>query len=121
VGPEADVFALGVAVFRLISGGSLPFEHPSASSHREIDYEEHLLDFGGSGLSFCAWYARAYGREIPAQWRDFLNAALHADPAQRAQAHELLAFPGFLLLQQADVPQLREQLLLMAATEVAPG
>ncbi len=121
VGPEADVFALGVAVFRLISGGSLPFDDPAAPSNTEIDYEGHVLDFASSGLSYCTWYARAYGREIPQAWQDFLNAALHADPAQRAQAHQLLALPAFQLLQSVDVPQLREQLLRMAASGVDPG
>jgi serine/threonine protein kinase len=91
VGHEADVFSLGVAVFRRLSGG-FPFDGtPEEPDARLLTsgYVQNVMSFARSGLSFCDWYAGHTGRAVPLKWQPFLNAALHADPQQRMSADEL--------------------------------
>lgn len=116
VGHADDVFALGVAVFRLVTQNKLPFEDPGQPPATMIDYEEAVLSYADSGKSFCQWYFEAYGQEIPLPWRDFFDQALHSDPAMRATAAELVDSPLFSPPSEAE---LRAQLVQMASAPAA--
>ena len=118
VGHKADVFSLGVAVFRLITGDSFPFKPPSSQDDRETTYMDNVLEYAdsykNSGKPFSQWYSEWSGLEVPEQWRSFLDRALHADPEQRASADELLNDPVFDALQGVDEAELRRGLVEMA-------
>lgn len=116
VGHKADVFSLGVGVFRRLTGGRFPFDGIPQDPNKEltsIAYGENVLAYAASGLSFCDWYANHTGSEIAPQWKDFLNAALHADPNQRMSADELRGLDIFQDT-QFDEPALRQRMLQKA-------
>jgi serine/threonine protein kinase len=113
VGHKADVFSLGVGVFRLLSGGRFPFDGAVGDPDKELmsfDYSQNVSAYAASGLSFCDWYSRHTGLKVEPQWVPFLNAALHADPSMRMSADELV---GLDLFQdgQLDDPALRQRML----------
>lgn len=116
VGHEADVFALGVAVFRLITNGSLPFNNPWEPSTTEIDYEATVLEYAKSGQSFCEWYSEKCGQNIPLPWQEFMDGALCANPSQRAKVGQLLELPVMMNVQQLDESELRSRLVQMASS-----
>lgn len=121
VGPEADVFQFGVAVYRLLFGGK-PFDHPAETT--ELGYEAQVLAYGEAyketGVSYCEWASTNYGVDIPPVWRDFFNMTLHADPKRRATVDELQELP--LITAPLGVPEaeVRAQLVAMgkSATRV---
>lgn len=117
VGHKADVFSLGVAVFRRLSGG-FPFDGgPGNPDERLMTsmYVDNVRAYAATGLSFSDWYAQHTGRSIPPQWQAFLNAALHADPQQRLSADDLIGLDIFQREELND-PALRSDMLKHALT-----
>jgi serine/threonine protein kinase len=115
VGHKADVFSLGVAVFRRLAGG-FPFDGtPGAPDEKLLTsaYVANVRAYAESGLSFSDWYAQHTGRSIPALWQAFLNAALHADPQQRLSADDLIALDIFRR-DELDDPALRSAMVKQA-------
>jgi serine/threonine protein kinase len=117
VGHSADVFSMGVAAFRLITRGKLPFadplkfDDPSQRLPLESEYEEQVLAYRASGKLFSEWYLAEYGQPIPLAWRSFFDWVLHSDPQKRPSAGELLELPIFGYLKRMDVSKLRQELL----------
>lgn len=115
VGHKADVFSLGVAVFRRLAGG-FPFDGKPGNPEEKLltsAYVDNVRAYAESGLSFSDWYAQHTGRSIPAPWQAFLNAALHADPQQRLSADDLIALDIFRRDELND-PALRSDMVKQA-------
>lgn len=119
VGQKDDVFALGVAVFRLIHGNRTPFQDPKLDLNKvhfsDLDTEEMALAYADSGLSFSDWHLKAFGQEIPIAWRDFFNMSLHSDPNQRASTADLQALPVMWAQLPMSEADMRAQLVEMAS------
>jgi eukaryotic-like serine/threonine-protein kinase len=87
VGPEADVFALGVIAYQMMSGGPLPYQ-------RDEDRQEYLR------LSPVELYERIKGGPVDLRrhnpqlapaWIAAISAALEPDPTRRLQTPRQLA------------------------------
>lgn len=117
VGEKDDVFALGVAVFRLLTGGQMPFQTPDNESGLETVYEEAVMNFADSKLPFSEWYRENGQGKLPLIWQGFLNRALEADPQARASVDVLLAAPIFKDLSALSVDELRQQMVLLAHSQ----
>jgi len=113
VGHETDVFALGVASFRLLFN-DLPFVNPAAPPTTEIGHEEAVLAYADSGLPFCQWMSENCGVEVPEAWQQFFDMTLHSDPRQRATAQELLELPLISAPMPVEESELRAGLLASA-------
>ncbi|MBX3609955.1 MAG: protein kinase [Hydrogenophaga sp.] len=118
VGHKADVFSLGVAVFRHLTGGRLPFEGPPeiwSSTVHTAHYVDRVISYANSdlNLTFSDWYKQDTDVEIPKEWQNFFNMTLCPDPAQRASAEQLAQLEIFQGL-QANESDLRNELLTRA-------
>lgn len=117
VGKEDDVFALGIAVFRLLTGGGMPFLTPANAGGLEGAYEEDVLAYAESGLSFSDWHRQNGQWEFPPDWQNFLDQALEPDPQKRATVEDLLKLPIFNQLSHWSVEDLRQQLVMLVKSQ----
>jgi serine/threonine protein kinase len=113
VGSKDDVFSLGVAMYRLLSGGRFPFDgrplRPDAAI-QSFKYKDNLDEYVASGVPFSQWHEGHTGIPIPKAWKPLLDGALHAERELRLSAEELR---GLELFQDPDLdsPKVRKQIL----------
>ena len=116
VGPKSDSFSLGVAGWRLLTGGRFPFDGTKDQPDKAVNgtlYVDNVRSYAKSGLTFSAWYeSRHPGLVIPQEWRPFLDASLNSDPEVRASPAELGALvPRFDQHKKVNEATVRQTML----------
>ncbi len=103
MGPVTDVFAFGVLLFEMLSGGHLPFGDDADSN--ETVYVERVRNGNWVNLS-------AYADSIPEPWLDIIQKCLHPDFSVRyQQTDEILALLGNRISSSPVLPTGSEALL----------